>query len=121
MKVIKWIAYNSGNEENALGGMGGWFNGHMIHKKDENIKNHTWKDYISNLPEEAIPYAEALKKDIIEKNIRIKADEHQYSSHGVPLFEDNTISEFSYRAWGDLMAAIYSTEEEPLTYMEYYM
>ena len=110
MKVIKWIAYNSGNEENALGGMGGWFNGHMIHKKDENIKNHTWNDYISNLPEEAIPYAEALKKDIIEKNIRIKADEHQY-----------TISEFSYRAWGDLMAAIYSTEEEPLTYMEYYM
>jgi len=126
MKVVELIPYMEeepvdGLEENSLGRMGGWFNGHLIHKKDEKgIPNHTWQDYLTNLQDDKTrEYAIALKEFILEHNIKECAPWHQ--SVGVPLFEDNTYATFSYRAWGDLMAAIYTTEEEPLTYMAYYM
>ena len=100
--------------------MGGWFNAQMIHKPDnEDIPFHTWEDFIEGMDEETKAYAEAFKAYILEKNIKECAPWHQRI--GVPLFEDNTYSTFSYRAWGDIMAAIYTTEEEPLNYMEYYM
>jgi hypothetical protein len=124
MKVVKLIEYSDeafeGLEENTLARMGGWFNSHMIHKKEESHSNHTWQDYLDSLQDDKTrEYAIALKKYILENNIHECAPWHQ--SVGVPLFEDNTYATFSYRGWGDLMAAIYTTDEKPLDYMSYYM
>jgi hypothetical protein len=46
----------------------------------------------------------------------------QREVEGVPVFEDETISTFSYRAWGDLLSAIWSEEEnKDYNYMAFYM
>jgi hypothetical protein len=82
---------------------------------------HTWEDYLGIHNEESHPYLEALKKEIVDNNIQITGERHQYSGYGCPVFSDDTVGEFSYRSWGDLMAAIYTTEQEPLTYMAYYI
>ena len=40
-----------------------------------------------------------------------------------PVFDDGTVGSFSFRAWGDLMAAIWNTEENTnkYSYMDFYM
>lgn len=40
--------------------------------------------------------------------LRRGGDWHQYGEDGVPVFDDGTIATFSFRAWGDLMAAIWA-------------
>lgn len=115
VKVVDWVAWEEAGKkypENDLGGMGGWFHGDQ---------GHTWDTYINNLAETERIYAEALKKEILSKNIRIGGNVHQHSDGGTPLFSDGTVSTFSYRAWGDIMAAIYSHEEPDINYMAYYM
>lgn len=119
MKVINWIDYPKddielkGLKENEfVGGMGGWFGF---------SERNTWEDYINVQSEESKPYYEALREEIISKNIQLTGDRHQHGKKGVPLFEDNTYATFSYRGWGDLMAAIHTTKEKPLNYMDYYM
>jgi hypothetical protein len=123
IKFKDWILSNKKElySENSLGGLGGWFNGFYLHEKDKIgiYKNHTWEDYVVNLTENEKAYAECLKKEILKLNIRVTGEDHQHIM--IPLFSDNTFSFFSYRAWGDLMAAIFTTDENPLTYMEYYM
>jgi predicted esterase YcpF (UPF0227 family) len=127
--VIDWIRYGSDKEDAPVGGMGGWFNAHLMEKFDvekgemkenPNLKPpHTWEDYVGAHNKESHPYLEALKLEIVSNNIQATGDQHQNQGM-TPLFSDNTVGEFSYRSWGDLMAAIYTTQEEPLTYMAYY-
>lgn len=142
VKVIDWINYNdaSNYKDNNLGGMGGWFNSHLIHGYKnkfefddlgkpisitkipaEKCNLDTFEDYLNEFEEELHPYILALKEEIINNNIQLTGEQHQHSSNGVPIFNDGTCSTFSYRSWGDLMAAIYTSEEIPLTYMKYYM
>lgn len=111
MKVVDWIAYdNCGNYQDSVGGMGGFFKDGM-----------RWRDYIDRYTDEAKPYFEAIRKEVIEKNIKINGAGHQFCDNGVPLFEDNTVGTFSYRAWGDLMAAIWSEhEDKDYNYMDFY-
>jgi hypothetical protein len=115
MKVVKWIAYkDSADKKAAMDWLGGMFNDGM-----------RWNDYYP--PEEVgkhsvEEYVNALRSEIIEKKIRITGEEHQYSDKGVPVFEDDTVARLSFRAWGDLMAAIWSTEEnKDYSYMDFYM
>lgn len=113
MRVINWISYEETSEykENNIGGLGGFFQ-----------KGMRWKDYIESFIPECSSYIEALRQSIVENNIKICGDEHQYGSEGVPVFEDNTVATYSYRAWGDLMAAIWSEEEnKDYSYMDFYM
>lgn len=111
MKVIDWIAYEDSDEyHESVGGMGGFFDHGM-----------RWKDFIERYVDEAKPYFEAIRQDVIEKGIRKTGDDHQHRDCGVPLFEDNTVGTFSYRAWGDLMAAIWSEhEDKDYCYMDFY-
>ena len=97
--------------ENELSTMGGFF-----------LHGMRWKDYLNFLSNDKTKeYAEALRKYIVEHNIRINGQEHQYSESGVPLFSDNTIAVFSFRGWGDIMAAIWSEEEDmDYCYMDFY-
>lgn len=118
LKVIDWVEYNSGKEKAPIGGMGGWFNANNIHDKD-NPTSMVWADYLEAHEKDSHPYLEALKAEITNHNLKITGEKHQNGN--IPLFSDDTVGVFSYRAWGDLMAAIYSTKEKPLDYMEYYM
>ncbi len=111
--VIKWIPYTEidSYQENGLGGMGGWFSDGM-----------RWDDYVDGVGAPLIFYAESLRHRIIKDKIRHGGDWHQSSDQGVPLFADGTIATFSYRAWGDILAAIWSTEDQKdYSYMDFYM
>lgn len=118
VKVVDWIDYDNDNEEAPVGGMGGWFNANNIHDK-ENPTAMVWEDYLAAHAQEAHPYLEALRTEILKNDLRLTGEDHQRGN--VPLFSDGTVGEFSYRAWGDLMAAVYSTKENPINYMAYYM
>jgi hypothetical protein len=110
MRVVDWIGYREESaHETSVGGLGGWFDG------------HTWQDYLDNFQPETHPYYEAIRESIIEKKHWINGERHQNGDDGVPLFEDGTIGSFSFRAWGDLMAAISeSVDHGKHNYMEFY-
>ncbi len=115
MKVIKWISEKeSEGKKESIGGMGGWFN-----FKETGLR---WKDYIEIWQDIAKPYAGAIRESVVKNKLRLTGNDHQYSGSGVPLFEDDTIGSFSFRGWGDIMAAIWSEEEnKDYNYMDFYM
>ena len=118
MKVKDWISHEEAErdkyEEAPCGTFGGWFN------FDE--KDLRWKDYLAIWEPQVVPYIEAIRESVIRKGLRLTGEQHQYSSRGVPMFEDNTVGMYTYRGWGDLMAAIWSEEEDKdYNYMDFYM
>lgn len=121
MRVIDWIspALARATEE-SFGGLGGWF-GFDGQGRDV---THTWADYLDKLCADSAQlraYAEALRASIVECRIWQPGDWHQGDEHGVPLFEDGTIASFSLRGWGDLLAAVWSTQlARPYCYMDFY-
>lgn len=112
MKVSKWISYDEAEKKTpVIDFMGGFF--------DDGMR---WQDYVDNYDPKYIPYFEALKADIVEKKLKQGGDWHQNYEEGVPEFEDGAVAMFSYRAWGDLLAAIWSSEEsKDYCYMDFYM
>lgn len=117
MIVKDWINYDNTQQyqENGIGGLGGFFN--------FQTSGMRWKDYIETFElERDIIYIEALRYEIVNKNIKEAGSWHQNSGVGVPLFEDDTIAKYSYRAWGDLMAAIWSEQENrDYCYIDFYI
>lgn len=111
--VVEWGQYEV-HEEQSLGWLGGWFN--------FKESGHRWKDYLENFTPEVHPYIEAVRQCVLEKGLRLTGAEHQYSSEGQPKFSDGKVLSLSYRAWGDLMAAIWSeAEDKDYNYMDFYM
>lgn len=114
LKVEKWIPYKGNLEEykRSAGGLGGFFK-----------KGMRWKDYMKEFPPSERKYLASIKDSILKLNIREGGDWHQSEeNNGVPLFTDGTIATFSYRAWGDLLAATWSTaEDKDYAYMDFYM
>lgn len=119
IKVIKWISYDDAMElinmnllkDNYIGGLGGWFQ-----------KGYRWKDYKNTFKKFAHPYQEALREAIIDRNLKYCGNDHQELDYGVPVFSDFTVATYSYRAWGDLMAAVWSTQEnKDYSYIDFYM
>lgn len=114
MKVIKWISYDEAENYTSnsfVGGLGGFFENGM-----------RWKDYEDGYTPEALQFIAALRKEILEKSLKISGEQHQYKENCAPLFEDGTVALYSYRAWGDLMAAIWSEEEnKDYSYFDFYM
>lgn len=113
MKVIKWISDNeSYGKDVSVGALGGFFE----------LGMRGQKDYFNDSTKESKPYVEAIRESVLEKGLKLTGEDHQSSIEGVPLFEDGTIGSFSWRAWGDLMAAIWSEEEDKdYSYMDFYM
>ena len=102
MKVKEWTSYDRAQEfECGIGGWGGWFENGM-----------RWKDYIEEFDDDKQPYHEAIKDSVIANSSRLTGMEHQNDDHGVPKFDDDTVGLFSFRSWGDLMAPIWSEEED---------
>ena len=114
-QVVDRISYDDiGEREEAMGGLGGFFN--------FNEEGMRWKDYIEIWIDEAKPYAEAIRESVLQRGSLLTGSEHQRSANGVPLFDDGKVGSFSYRAWGDIMAAIWSeAENKDYNYMDFYM
>ena len=112
IKIVYWISYDetTGKQENGLGGLGGWF-----------AAGHRWEDYLNYFLPVAHPFLEVLRSEIIKRNLKCTGAQHQTNPEAVPVWGDGTVSIYSYRAWGDLMAAIWSTEDDKdYSYMDFY-
>ena len=49
-------------------------------------------------------------------------EQHQNGAVAVPLWSNGKVDTYSFRSWGDLMAAVWSTEEnKDYGYMDFYM
>lgn len=109
MNVKDWISYDDAEGKDiTIGGLGGFFQDGM-----------RWKDYVYD---ESEPHLQALRRAILKNNIKITGEKHQEDDNGVPLFEDGKVGLYTYRAWGDLMAAIWSeAEDKDYCYMDFYM
>ena len=108
LTVVDWINWDEAENRESCGSMGGFFTEGM-----------RWKDYIEAFRK--VEHLEVLRKEIIKKKIKTTGREHQESDVGVPLFSDGTVGTFSYRGWGDLMAAVWSKEEDAdYHYMHFY-
>lgn len=120
MKVVRWT---SGDEELevSFGSLGGWFNAGHIHGPERGGVGHRWRDYIDGMEPKGVEYAEALRAEILRLGLTRGGDWHQ-GEEGTPVFSDGTCASFSYRAWGDLLAAVWSEEHDlDYTYMSFYM
>ena len=96
-RIVGWTPYSSA-ETSDYPDVGGW--GGSIEKGND------WSDYIASVKENAVPYYEALRDAVMTTGLRRGGDWHQSRQSGVPVFNDGAIATFSFRAWGDLMAAI---------------
>jgi len=68
------------------------------------------------------PYHEALRRAVLARGLRRGGDWHQSANDGVPVFDDGAVGTFSFRAWGGLMAAIWSAADgRTYDYMDFYM
>ena len=115
VRVAEWVAYDDVDEypEAPIGGLGGWFG-----FKEPN----TWRDYLGAWAPEAHPHIHALRESIVERGVRWGGDWHQNADDGTPVFSDGSVATFSYRAWGDLLAAIWSdVDGRAYSYMTFYM
>ena len=111
---MKFITYDQAAdlEEIGLGGTGGWFEAGM-----------RWEDYLTKWKPYTHKILERLRSEIIKNNIRCTGDQHQHGNYkSCPVFANGKTATYSYRAWGDLMAAIWSTEDDQdYSYMTFYM
>jgi hypothetical protein len=110
--VVDWIPYDAAEAKpDHCGGLGGWFS-----------KGHRWPDYLDKFSQETQPFLEAIRSSVLARELKLTGEDHQNGENGVPLFSDGSVGCFSYRAWGDLMAAIWSTAlDKDMDYMQFYM
>ena len=60
--------------------------------------------------------------EVVKNGYAFSGQDHQNAEAGVPVFSDGTCLRASMRAWGQIMAAIYSSVDEvDLSYMDFYM
>jgi hypothetical protein len=112
-RVIGWVSTAS-IENRGLVDIGGW--GGFFRESDD------WSAYIANIDKQFVPHHESLRMAIIAKGLRRGGDWHQNSQDGVPVFDDGAVGTFSFRAWGDLMAATWTGEDgRGYGYMDFYM
>jgi hypothetical protein len=63
-----------------------------------------------------------VQQEIADKGYLFAGEQHQNSLTGVPVFNNGTCFRASMRAWGSLMAMIYTGPNgEELSYMDFYM
>ena len=111
MKIISWIAdADSADKEVAVGGLGGSF-----------APGNRWQDFVDNCKPETHEYLEAIREYMLSQNKCVTAYDHQNSLGGVPMFEDGKVAIMSMRMWGDMMAAIKSTQDnQDYSYLDFW-
>lgn len=111
IRVERWTSYEEADKlKESIGGLGGWFK-----------EQHTWEDMLDAVGLQAAPYAIALRDAIIKIGIIEGGDWHQEDDKGCPVFSDGSAATFSYRAWGDFLAAAWQWHtKKPHHYMDFY-
>lgn len=113
IEIQAWVAFKDLDKypQNKAGHLGGW------------VKGENFDEYLERYDESVHKYLIAIKEYVIAHQSYSTGEEHQYSSNGIPLFTDGTISAFSWRGWGDLMAAIKNSDTgtQDYQYMDFYM
>ena len=72
--------------------------------------------------EEVTQIVQLFGDEVVKYGYSFSGQEHQNALTGVPVFSDGTCLRASMRAWGQIMAAIYSSVEGVnLSYMDFYM
>lgn len=72
--------------------------------------------------EEVRQIVQLIGDEVVKYGYSFSGQEHQNALTGVPVFSDGTCLRASMRAWGQIMAAIYSSVEGVnLSYMDFYM
>jgi hypothetical protein len=111
--VVRWVSFSKlGQFDPApIEGVGGWFNA----RKN---KLHTFGYYLEAHPEESRPYILALREEASRFNLRT------FVAFGVhrqmcPVFSDGTAVSLSQRAWGDFVAALWTSQDKPLAYTDF--
>jgi hypothetical protein len=112
IKVVEWVTHSDvENNSKQIGWSGGFF--------DDGMR---WADYKATFKPEAFPYIEAVRASVLEQGRRTTGEQHQHQENNVPKFSDGQVLLLTYRAWGDLMAAIWSEkEDQDYHYMSFYM
>ena len=87
-----------------------------------------WTDFECEYPsrniegQEVREIVQLIGDEVVKYGYCFSGQDHQTSLTGVPVFSDGTCLRASMRAWGQIMAAIYSAVEGvELSYMDFYM
>jgi len=76
------------------------------------VSGEGWDKYITRFDEAPRTHLEVLRAAIVAGKLRHTGEEYRESPKLAPIFSDGTTILFTERAWGDLMAAIWNTEEK---------
>lgn len=122
MRITEWISNERAEPlTQSFGGLGGWFG--FSASVDGGDETHTWADYLAEVcaDDVARSRAEALREAIVERRLWEDGCWHQEADDGVPMFDDGTVATFSFRAWGDLLAAVWTEQlGRQFCYMDFY-
>ena len=87
-----------------------------------------WTDFDCPYPtpkvkgEEFNEMLQLIRQEIYDHGYIFAGEDHQRSATGVPVFSNGTCFRASWRAWGSIMAEMYSGPNgEKLSYMDFYM
>lgn len=81
-----------------------------------------WPDYLAGFAAEWHPYVEAVRQSIVANNVWAGGNWHQYSVAGTPVVAGEHFMACSFRSWGSLLAAVWSSElNRDFSYMDFYM
>ena len=113
LSVIKWDGPPEVYRGNALSGFRrGWFG---FGPEGEGLRcPHRWQDFLDDLVEPAIPYAEALRASVVKRQMRGPGSWHaKYTANkSIPYFSDNTLTIMEQSCWANFMAAVWSEAED---------
>ena len=99
--AVSWIDFSESLAVPAvLESIGGWVSG------------EDWDRYITRFDEAPRRHLETLRAAIVSGKLRHSGEEYRSDPKRAPIFSDGTTILFTERAWGDLMAAIWNTEEK---------
>ena len=71
-----------------------------------------WGDYVNYFKPESRPHLEELREAVIDNHIFCNSWKYQRELMACPLFDDGTSVTYSRVAWANLMAAVWSSEDD---------
>lgn len=112
--TITWKPYVTPTERGTpnYGGLGGFL-----------MRGMRWQDYLDHsFHDEDHSRLEELRTEVICQRVWRDGRWHQdETGAGMPVWDDGAVFAASYRAWGDLMAAVWSTHlDYDYCYMDFY-
>ena len=94
----------------------------------EELRIVGWTDFECEYPSKTVEGLEVrtivqlIGDECVKNGYCFSGQDHQNAATGVPVFSDGTCLRASMRAWGQIMAAIFSAVEGiNLSYMDFYM